>query len=236
MDEAWVEGSGVEGSYDNGLITGSCWDAATPGTYVAPGSLEAYDHQGTHVFYATSVPGLAADPQNASGRYVRAGPGAYQVWNYPFTPAASLADLAVLQNANTLAYFHDEAEATLYVSHATKGSGASGMQGVRWFSNVDLFASPSGRTIGDTFPSQTAGNPKQGWYAFDVTSIVTNWLSGGHANHGFKVTAARYKDAYFASADRMDNAATAVDERLWRPELVVDYISPPAPGTLIVVR
>lgn len=73
----------------------------------------------------------------------------------------------------------------------------------------------------------------EGWYNFDVTSLVQAWVSGSLENHGFALIGVEtegYHDRSFWSKD-CDPAKCGVD-RERQPQLVIEYAPPTAIPTL----
>ncbi|MCU0316475.1 MAG: DNRLRE domain-containing protein [Fimbriimonadaceae bacterium] len=93
-------------------------------------------------------------------------------------------------------------------------------------------------TVGGTFVGTTGvqganpyatltGNQTEGWREWNVTSLVSEWKSGTHSNHGFAITGSEGTTLVYTSRE---GTSTSL-----RPQLIVSYEPVPEPFTLGVV-
>lgn len=176
--ESWVEGTSG-GGWEN-VNDGCTWHARTAGTLATP-VLDS----GEGVYYVTGVTGLADDPYtNASypppRKCVR---GSDKNWdNVPddvnFSNCASLVELKALGVA-VKGYYYDSGLSKLWLRTST---------GIRWYATNDLWTTFGGTVIGGTTNEiTTPAGTGNGWYEWNVTSIVSNWITAGQSNYGFRL-------------------------------------------------
>lgn len=266
LTENWTAGTGPTGDYGE-TLTGATAYIRNLGTMVTPGELTSFTHGGQTLYYVDLPADPALDPISGTTRHyiARAYTGGivrnYEVGNTAgntsttssglLSQAADLDTLAS-KTLNTPWYYYDSAANRLYTRFNNRN--------FMWFADADLWAdavwdgtsttAPRNGSVGTTVVSSSVHPSGGGWFEYDITEFVTNWLVDDEANLGVRVHSVGSSANYiFASSDQSlkydpvnkvfagDAAYVEANGIYVQPELIISYTPSivPEPATVALL-
>ena len=146
-----------------------------------------------------------------------------------FTDLSALSSAATINSAKLGLYRYDASSSNPLTLDAHQITSS-------WAENVTYSTRPSFNSTVESSVTTTTN----GWYEWDVTNLVQQWIDGSATNYG--VTILNHGTGYYQRFASSDNAtATSPPDILlpptgasYRPYLDVDFIPIPAPGAIML--
>ncbi len=222
-------------------------------------------HNSATLYYYDAAD-VALDPKDGDGRYVfRSSSGAgvrnWDIQNRQLSSEqANLDDLAA--TADSYAYYYDSVAGRMYLNFNNEHSGYYTTDDLWNVSVYDGSGNKGPTTLDENAPDDVdllnavldsnGSNPDDGWYEFDVTAMVIEWLLNGQDNHGIRITAAEqwHSNNSFATSEQTlkwdpvndawegDTSYDDANGIYVQPELWLEYdpaVGVPEPATLALL-
>lgn len=231
--QGWEEGTG-DGGYTKEFDGANCY-VRNVGQVVFPAGLTATSLLGRTVYYFNGVSDLATNAASGVGHHIAQGQNAtsfrsYDMAGKKLTKAIDLNTLATNPPVVGSSYYYDAAAGRVYLD--------TNARVIHWWARSDLWADsvwdgtasngPGAASLAATaYTDMSNPDPAYGWYEFNVTGAVSNWLVRGEMNYGFRLV-----HTGTSSPSPAYTTSEGVDGR--RPELVITFEPPPPAGLTIM--